>query len=120
MKKVLVDTNIFLDYYLLRSDGVIPIGEFAYKFIEEAINCRYFVLITPSVLYELMHKLELNEEQIFSKVFSGLNKKRKIEVVFSLREELTAAKEISKKENIPKSDCLLSLISKRLGVPVVT
>ncbi|MFH1588133.1 MAG: hypothetical protein ABIA76_02220, partial [Candidatus Diapherotrites archaeon] len=46
--------------------------------------------------------------------------KRKIEVVFSLREELTAAKEISKKENIPKSDCLLSLISKRLGVPVVT
>ncbi len=120
MKKVLVDSNIFLDYYFNRSDDLIPIGEFAFKFIQETINCKYLLLIIPSVLHELMYQLDLNEEQVFAKVFNGLNKKRKIELIFPLKEEINSARKLSQKENIPKTDYLLALISKRLKIPVIT
>ena len=53
MQKILLDTNIYLDFYLDRKDNLKPLGEFAFNLIRETVSCKYFVLITDAHLKEM-------------------------------------------------------------------
>lgn len=54
MQKVLVDSNIFLDYYLDRQDAMLPLGEFAFQFVEKTLKRG---LINPLLQIICLHKM---------------------------------------------------------------
>jgi predicted nucleic acid-binding protein len=109
--KVLVDSNMFLDYYLNRSDGLIPIGEFAFKFIQEAIGCKYLVIVSSSVIGEVKDKLGFSEFELNEKVFNGLIKRNKLQIIKETTEQVIKARKLSLERNLPVVDCVQAIIA---------
>jgi len=120
MKKVLVDSNIFLDYYLDRKDNLRPLGKFAFQFFRETARCRYFVLITKDVEREIGSVLGLRKEDVWKKVFDSLRKKRKIEIIGYGKDTEERAVLLAKRENIPKTDALLIEVAKENSLILVS
>jgi predicted nucleic acid-binding protein len=118
--KVLVDSNIFLDLYFNRNDGIKPLGEFAFNFFKETISCKYSIILINAVLHELKEKLEIDEEKLFETILKELKNANKIEVIVPEKNELNEARKISKEENVPKTDCLLAVMSKKLNAPIIS
>ena len=119
-KKVLVDTNIFLDYYLNRSSGVIPIGEFAFQFFQRTLECEFFVVICTETVNELKMVLGVDEKKIWEEVFRPFWIKSKIEVVYPTREQKIIARRLSDEKKVPFVDALFSIIARERGLFLVT
>jgi len=120
MKKVLVDSNIFLDYYLDRRDNLLPLGEFAFQFVEKALKCKYLLVICNSTLREISSNLGISEDTVWEKVLSGLKKKNKIELVQYSHEQVMEARIISKEKNVAFNDALFAIMARDKGILVVT
>ena len=120
MEKVLVDSNIFLDYYLDRKSGVVPIGEFAFQFMKSTIECNYFLILCEESIWEMAAVLNITEEDVFQKVLSGLIVKRKFELINPSPIQKKEAKNISQKRNVPYVDALFAIVARDLRIIVVT
>ena len=103
-----------------RSDGVTPIGEFAYMFIQEAIKCRHEVIVSWQIVRELSSKLEIGEEIVWQKIFRPLAERNKITEVPDTGEQNKEAKIISKNKNLPFTDCLIALIARDNNAAIVS
>jgi len=120
MKRVLVDSNIFLDYYLDRKDSMLPIGEFAFQFINRAIKCEFTFIVCDLILGELENNLELKGPQILKVIFAELIKKGKL-LIIDYRDELAVeAKRISRERKLPLNDCVFALIARENNLLVVS
>lgn len=120
MKRVLVDSNIFLDYYLDRKDNMLPLGEFAFQFINRAIKCEFFFFITKDVLFEIKNVLGASEEHVWKNVFGALANKNKIEMIEYCKQTEQNAVKLARRENIPKTDALLIEVAKEKDVSIVS
>ena len=120
MKRVLVDSNIFLGYYLDRKDNLLPLGEFAFQFIRKAVECKYLILITKDVLFEIKNVLALDAEAVWKNVFGSLKKKNKIELIEYSKEIEQKAIALAKNEKIPKTDALLLEVAKENNLLLVS
>jgi len=120
MEKVLVDSNIFLDYYLDRKSGLAPIGEYAFQFMKSTIECNYYLILCKESIWELSAVLGITEEDVFQKVLSGINVKRKFELTSPSLLQKREAKGISQKRNVPYVDALFAIVARDLKIRVIT
>ena len=49
-----VDTSVWSDYFGNRSDGIRPLGEFAFQFLRRCQKNKWAVLVSPEVEKELL------------------------------------------------------------------
>lgn len=120
MKRVLVDSNIFLDFYLDRRDNLLSLGEFAFQFVKRAVECEFVFIVCDLILEELENALKIKVEQIMKLVFLELVKKRKLLIVDYSDELALEAKAISRERQLPLNDCVFALIAKENNVFVVS
>lgn len=120
MERLFLDTNIFLDFYFDRKDSLKPLGEFAFRLIQEAINCKYFVLTSETNIKEICKVTELSLEDVWDRILSDLSKANKIKVIDFSQKQYEEAKEISAKENLPIADCIVAILAKDNNATVVS
>ena len=119
-KKVLVDTNIFLDYYLNRKSGYLPIGEFAAQFIQRTLKCKYVLLVCNELIEEMSKNLKISEESVWDKVLLDLNNKGKIQFISRTHSQSVEAFKISKLKHVPFYDALFAVMARDMGTIVIT
>jgi predicted nucleic acid-binding protein len=107
------DTNFYLDYFLDRTDGLRPLGTFAFNLIKEVVDCKYEIIISDWVLIELENN-GVPEENI-GFILNDLKKIRKLKIVVREENDIRDAKKLSK--NWP--DALHVLLAKRAGAKVL-
>ncbi len=117
---MLVDSNIFLDHYLDRKDNLLPLGDFAFEFFKNAVSCKYVVLITRDVVFEIGNVLGFSQKEVWENVFDLLSTKHKIELLEYSFEFTQKARVLAFKERIPKTDALLIELAKHYNYAVVS
>ncbi|MBU0635678.1 hypothetical protein KKE06_01505, partial [Candidatus Micrarchaeota archaeon] len=108
-KRFYLDTAIWRDFFEDRSDGLRPLGEFAFQFLKNCEKKGYKVLVSDSVVLEL--KVYFPEEkikQIFSS-FLGIIKNIK-----AAEEQISEARtEWQKREKrVPFKDVLHAVLAR--------
>jgi len=115
MQKFYLDTNIWLDYFENRSDGLKPLGEFAFQFLKKAIESKSLLCYSNIVLTEL--NSVLTKDKVDSRI-SML--KNNLTYVESTKEDYFFAKKITSSFNIHFTDALHTAIAFRLGAVLIT
>ncbi len=54
---IYIDTNIYLDYFLNRRDNLRPLGQFAYELLAKSIECKYKIVVSDIIIFELKKKI---------------------------------------------------------------
>lgn len=72
MKKLYLDTNIYLDYLENRKDKLRPLGDFAFNLIRRAVECEFKIVISDVVIKEIEGKVT---EDTLSEMIKILNRK---------------------------------------------
>jgi len=117
MKKVYVDTNIFLDYFLNRSDRLRPLGEFAFNVFKKAFLKELKIVISDWTLSEL-ESSEASEEDI-TVLLDGLKNSGSLEVVKLMEEDRRKARKILKESGLHTADALHVALAVRSGADVL-
>ena len=120
MRRVLVDSNIFLDYYLDRRDNLLPLGEFASQFITRSIKCEYFILVCNAAIWEISNNLNISEKDVWGNVLEELKRKNKVEIAAYSHEQVKEARKISKDKNVAFNDALFAVMARDAGIALVT
>jgi len=120
MKRVLVDSNIFLDYYLDRRDNFLPLGEFAAQFINRAVKCEYFILVCNATIWEVSSNLKISEKDVWGNILGELKKKNKVEIASYSHEQVKEARKISKDKHVAFNDALFAVIARDSSIVLVT
>ena len=115
MKKYYLDTNIWLDYFENRSDGVRPLGEFAFNFLKNCILHKCNIFYSDFNLFELKNKLSNNDFYKYSNVF-----KENMIFIKSTKKDWEEAKQISKKINLHKADSLHLILAIKNKCTLIT
>ncbi len=61
--KVYVDTNVYLDFILNRSDKLRPLGELASQFFRRALDCEFEIVVSNHVISELK-KNDIKDDEL--------------------------------------------------------
>lgn len=108
-----VDSCIWRDYFENRSDGLKPLGEFAFLFFKKCSKNKDCIFFTEVIINELLkYGFDLFK---FSKEFNFVFKEIKIN-----KRDVFESKVISKNKNIPFADALHYIISKKNYLTLVT
>ena len=111
---IYVDTNVFLDYFSKRKDKFRDLGLMAYEFFRLMIEEENKIIISDLLLKEL--EFRAREEEIAS-IFSWIG--NNIIRVKTTKEDKVLAEKTSKKFRLPYSDCLHSVLAKKLNADYV-
>ena len=103
-RKLYLDTNFYLDYFLDRKDNLKPLGLYASKLYSEAVSCRFQVLISEIVVEELCKVLKISESLVWEKILGGLKAREKISQICFNEEAKQNAGFFSEKFNLPAVD----------------
>ena len=77
MKKIYLDTNIYIDYLENRKDRLRPLGDFAFNLIKRVIKCEFYIVISDLVIQEL--ERNMNRDKIYELIKTINRKLIKIE-----------------------------------------
>jgi hypothetical protein len=55
---IYVDTNIFLDWWFDRADNLRPLGDFAFRLFQQAVSCRFDVLVSDYTVFALLKEAD--------------------------------------------------------------
>ena len=111
--RVYVDTNIFIDYLAKRKDRFRDLGLMAFEFFRRMIEEGNEIIISDLLLKELEYRLD---NEYITDVLDWLNTNNTVIKVKTSKKDKIFANKISKKYNLPYSDCLHSVLAKRLYV----
>ena len=50
---IYLDTNVYMDYFLIREDKLRPLSDFAFELIRKTMSCEYRIVMSDWVLFEL-------------------------------------------------------------------
>jgi predicted nucleic acid-binding protein len=118
LKKLYLDTNVFLDYFLDRSGKKIPWNEFAFKLLQRARKCEFEVVVSKALFLELKEVKKMEERVVKEELGQLLGKKL---VEQEVREkEVIEAKKIAFENSLPLFDCIHAVISARNGFTLVS
>jgi predicted nucleic acid-binding protein len=53
---IYVDTNVYLDFLLNRTDGLRPLGDNARVLFERTVSCEFIIVVSDLVLSEAEHQ----------------------------------------------------------------
>jgi len=112
MKRIYIDTNIYIDYFDGRSDGLRPLGDFAYELLRRTFQCEFLIMISPLVLEELKFNTYKNKA---IKLIDELKEKNKVISAIETREDRQKAKFIVKQRKTGFNDTLHAVIASRMG-----
>jgi len=84
MKKIYVDTNIYLDFLLDRKNH----GKPAYGLFRRAMNCEFSILVSHKILEELYGNIELSKTKMLITML-----KPKLTVIKVSEEEIEQARQ---------------------------
>ncbi len=118
MKKFYVDTSVWLDFALGRSDGVRPLGELAFQFFKKCIRERWLVLYSDVTIVELckcIKPLEVEEKCFRVMLDANLLSKASLS-----KEEPAEAENISKRYKVPFADALHAVIARDNSATIVS
>lgn len=66
-RRFYLDTAIWRDYFEDRSDGIRPLGEFAFQFLKKCTESGAEILVSDAVIFELEARLSKERvKEIFS------------------------------------------------------
>ncbi|MDD5163016.1 MAG: PIN domain-containing protein [Candidatus ainarchaeum sp.] len=107
-KKFYLDTSIWRDYFEDRSDGVRPLGEFAFQFLKNCAKKGFTILVSDTVILEL--KKDFSEEQIsdFFNPFESII----VHIAAVSEQYAEAKKEWLQNKAIPLNDFLHAIIAR--------
>lgn len=105
---IYLDTNIYMDYFLMRDNGLRPLSDFAFELIRRAIGCEFKIVISDLVIIELEENIPKDKIQSF---FIDLKKENKLVTFNKTRETEKKAREISRQYNISFNDALHYILS---------
>lgn len=114
---IYLDSNIFLDFWLDRSENGIPVGDFAHQLLRSAILCRYTIVISESTIFELNRNYPGGN---IEKKFDDLKKLNKIKIERVTEKHLLDAKKLAYRMKVPVHDAVHALICKEQKAVMVT
>jgi len=108
--RVYVDTNVFIDYFAKRKDRFRDLGLMAYEFFRRMIKEENKIIFSDLLLKEV--EFGAKEEEIESIIiWIGDNIIR----VKTTSEDKLLAEKMSKKLRLPYSDCLHSVLARKVN-----
>ncbi|MBI2529690.1 MAG: hypothetical protein HYW05_00920 [Candidatus Diapherotrites archaeon] len=51
--RIYVDANVYLDYFGERTDGIRPLGEFAFRIFQRTLKCEFEIILSDLLLREI-------------------------------------------------------------------
>lgn len=100
-----VDTSIWRDYFEDRHDGIRPLGEFAFQFLNQCKKKKAIIYYSQAVLFELREfqiKFEREKDELKEILF---------EAPYN-RQQLNEARQLSIQRNVPTNDALHAIIAR--------
>ncbi len=73
-KRIYVDTNVFIDFFEDRNDGLRPLGELASQLFQRAFGCEFRIITSSLVLKELKDNNHLDDYTEFVRQNKKFNK----------------------------------------------
>ncbi|MBW2990092.1 type II toxin-antitoxin system VapC family toxin [Candidatus Woesearchaeota archaeon] len=111
MKKIYIDSNIYIDYFDGRSNGLRPLGEFAFSVLRKTFECEFVIIISGLVLDELDYNTYKEKGR---ELMKDLKEKNKVIEIKQGKEDIKLARNISKQRKTSYNDTLHAVIAKRL------
>ncbi|MBI5553879.1 MAG: PIN domain-containing protein [Candidatus Diapherotrites archaeon] len=114
--KFYLDTCIWMDYLESRTDGLRPLGEFAFAFLKACKTKKHSILFSELVSFELrQYHSEERIRQMFADHQTTLN-----EVSISNSQQLEAKMLELKLNEVHKSDILHAILARDNGAILIT
>ena len=107
---IYLDSNIYIDYLENRSDGLRPLGDFAFNVLKRAFNCEFSIVLSSLVVEELANN---NVEKYAQNLIMHLSELNKLVRVESTKEELKLARKICRERATCFNDTLHAIIANR-------
>lgn len=110
MTRYYIDTNIWIDYWEDRSDGIRPLGEFAFQFFKKVVQRGDMIYYSSFTLKELRTRLsyEAIEKHLFKQFRdSGILKYAEISDA-----QMDEAVKLASKRSVPVADALHSILAR--------
>ncbi len=104
--RIYVDTNIYLDYFESRGDGIRPLQEFAFQVFRRAFECEFEIVVSDWLLRELQFNIRTKTKADL--LFAELLEKGKLLYIMKTIDD---EKEASKYKN--SKDAMHAVIAKR-------
>lgn len=112
--KFYLDTNIWIDYFENRLDGLRPLGEFAFQFLKKVVE-------TNSVIYYSdLVKTELNKVLTKKVIDPKFNDIPNLVYVEFTKEDYFLLKKIVSTHNIHLADAFHTAIASRIKAVLIT
>jgi hypothetical protein len=108
-----VDSCIWIDYFENRTDGLKPLGEFAFQFFKKCLKNNDKILFSEMIVFELKNK-GLDFFEILGQFCFIL------EEVFPSKTDLEKIKSLSVEKQIPFGDAFHYILSKTNNAVLVS
>jgi predicted nucleic acid-binding protein len=115
MKGFYLDTNIWLDYFQDRTDGLRPLGEFAFIFLKKAVELKIKIYYSDLILNELNNTIGEEKTNELINQFKSI-----LVFVKTLDIDFIEAKNLFRTGKIHHADALHAIICKRIETILIT
>lgn len=112
-----IDTCIWRDYYENRSDNFRPLGEWALKFLKEAVNNDDLILYSDLTIKELCTKYTPEE---IKNIFEVIEKRDILTQVNIIEPQVKEAMLIRTKRNLAFGDVLHAILARDNNAMLIT
>lgn len=118
MKKFLVDTCVWRDFYENRKNKLgKDISKLSSDFFSKVIIKHHTILFSDVLVQELKKEYSLQEINELLGVFKFMNILEFIEIT---KDEYSEAKQLSKERNLPLGDCIFAIQARNSGAILIT
>lgn len=100
---IYLDSNVYMDYFLIREDRLRPLSDFAFEIIRRTIDCEFKIVISDLLIIELSEYISKDRIKSF---LIELDKEDKLVTYNKTEETEKKARELCRKCNIPFNDAL--------------
>ncbi len=111
MKKIYLDTNIYIDYFDGRSNGLRPLGDFAYELLRRTFQCEFVIIISPLVLDELFYN---TYEKKINRLMKDLKEESKVISITETETDRMEARMLAKQRKTDFNDTLHTVLASRV------
>ena len=108
---IYIDTNVYLDYFMNRTKGILSPEEITYNILKRTLDCEFQIVISDILIVELERYVRKDE---LATIIKWL--RPKIKTTKLSRKEIETAKTI----NIHFPDCLHIYIARKLNATLVS
>ena len=108
---IYIDTNVYLDYFMNRTKGMLSPEEITYNILRRTLDCEFQIVLSDILVVEIEKYVKKDKLRSILKWL-----RPKIKTIKLAREEI----EDAKKMNIHFPDCLHIYIANKLDATLVS